>query len=74
MAADLDGTVTIPKRLAIRIFGLLAQECAPCANPECQITDNPEQAIAECREQLWALFTGKAEDNAGVGEVHRGND
>jgi hypothetical protein len=60
MAAELDGTVTIPKRLAIRIFGLLAQECAPCASQECQITDNPEQAITECREALWASIKAAA--------------
>jgi hypothetical protein len=67
MAADLDGTVTIPKRLAIRIFGLLAQECAPCANPECQITDNPDQAIAECREALWASIKAAAGVSVGGG-------
>lgn len=50
-------TVSVPRKLAERIVGLLAQECAPCADPACRITDNPEKAITECREQLWATLS-----------------
>lgn len=50
-------TVSVPRKLAERIVGLLAQECAPCADPACRITDKPEKAITECREQLWATLS-----------------
>jgi hypothetical protein len=52
----LDGNVTIPRRLAYRIWGLLAQECSPCASEECWITKNPEQAIDDCVKQLCAAL------------------
>jgi hypothetical protein len=52
----LDGNVTIPRRLAYRIWGLLAQECSPCASEECQITRNPAAAIDECCKELSAAL------------------
>jgi hypothetical protein len=52
----LDGNVTITRRLAYRIWGLLAQECSPCASEECQITRNPAQAIDQCCTELSAAL------------------